>query len=72
MGLAPRKVIHCKTLIVFDICVCIYNLYFSNKQVLDLVHPSLYCYVQGITKECYEEATSAVDFDCFIGGGNRY
>lgn len=46
----------------------------SGKQVLDLVHPSLYCYVQGVTKEVKEwkevpwnEVTIFVRFSFCLG-----
>ncbi|KAF9159711.1 hypothetical protein DFQ26_006275 [Actinomortierella ambigua] len=39
----------------------------SNNQVLDIVHPSLYCFVAGRTRVTKEEAIPAFDF---IGQGN--
>lgn len=39
----------------------------SNNQVLDIVHPSLYCYVKGVSKEIKEE--DDVKWGKFVGGG---
>jgi len=41
----------------------------SNEQVLDLVHPSLYCFVDGVSRQV--EDTSAIPFHGILATGEK-